>query len=212
MNDELENYRRQFETINRDAHRLLDGLVDAQLVWRPRVESWSIADCLNHLVVTGRVSLTHIHSAVVEARSRNQFSSGFPWRSVLGSLLIRLMDAPPKLKFKAPQFYAPVLNLTAPEIVNNFFLLQDEMVLELYEAEGLNLARVKVGNPFSKWLKLSLGQEFAFTAAHERRHLWQAWRVRENATFPCRSSPPNKSLDASGGSVFRIMTGPAMLD
>jgi hypothetical protein len=23
---------------------------------------------------------------------------------------------------------------------------------------------------------------------------------------------PNKSLDASGGSVFRIMTGPAMLD
>jgi hypothetical protein len=26
------------------------------------------------------------------------------------------------------------------------------------------------------------------------------------------STPSNKSLDASGGSVFRIMTGPAMLD
>jgi len=25
-------------------------------------------------------------------------------------------------------------------------------------------------------------------------------------------SPPNKSLAASGGSVFRIMIGPAMLD
>jgi len=25
-------------------------------------------------------------------------------------------------------------------------------------------------------------------------------------------APSNKSLDASGGSVFRIMTGPAMLD
>ena len=24
-----------------------------------------------------------------------------------------------------------------------------------------------------------VGQEFAFTAAHERRHLWQAWRVRK---------------------------------
>ena len=24
--------------------------------------------------------------------------------------------------------------------------------------------------------------------------------------------PPNKSLDASGGGVFRIMTGPAMLE
>jgi hypothetical protein len=26
------------------------------------------------------------------------------------------------------------------------------------------------------------------------------------------AAPPNKSLDASGGSVFRILTGPAMLE
>jgi hypothetical protein len=26
------------------------------------------------------------------------------------------------------------------------------------------------------------------------------------------NAPPNKSLDASGGGVFRIMTGPAMLE
>jgi hypothetical protein len=29
------------------------------------------------------------------------------------------------------------------------------------------------------WFRLSLGQEFALTMAHERRHVWQAWRVRE---------------------------------
>ena len=47
------------------------------------------------------------------------------------------------------------------------------------EADGIDLASVKVNNPVSRWFKLSLGQELAFTAAHERRHLWQAVRVRE---------------------------------
>src|SRR5467141_727218 len=113
MNDELENYRRQFDAIKRDAHSLLEGLADAQLVWRPRVENWSITDCLNHLVVTGNESLPRIRSAIVEARSQMLFSNGTSRHSVLGNLLIRWMDAPPKMKFKAPQAYAPVLNLSA---------------------------------------------------------------------------------------------------
>ena len=46
------------------------------------------------------------------------------------------------------------------------------------EANGIDLAAVKVDNPVSRWFKLSLGQELAFTAAHERRHLAQASRVR----------------------------------
>ena len=36
-----------------------------------------------------------------------------------------------------------------------------------------------------------------------------AAKAREIISF---LAPPNKSLDASGGSVFRIMTGPAMLE
>jgi hypothetical protein len=51
--------------------------------------------------------------------------------------------------------------------------------LVLEEANGVDLARVKVSNPVSNWFKLSLGQELALTAAHERRHLWQASRVRK---------------------------------
>jgi hypothetical protein len=37
---------------------------------------------------------------------------------------------------------------------------------------------VKVANPVSTWFRMTLGQEFALTAAHERRHLWQGWHVR----------------------------------
>jgi hypothetical protein len=45
--------------------------------------------------------------------------------------------------------------------------------------------------------------------------LWPQWLMRSTATVMVASSadaPYNESLDASGGSVFRIMTGPAMLE
>jgi hypothetical protein len=31
---------------------------------------------------------------------------------------------------------------------------------------------------------MGLGPCFAFLAAHERRHLWQAWQVRKDPGFP----------------------------
>ena len=198
MSDELEKYYRQFEAIKCDAHGLLEGLADGQLGWHPGAGSWSIADCLNHLVVTGNESLPRIRSAISEAHSRKLFSNDSSRHSVLGKLLIRWMDAPPKIKFKAPKAYMPVLNLPVAEIVEKFFLLQDAMLTELREANGINLARVKVTNPVSKWWKMSLGEEFALTAAHERRHLWQGWRVREKIGLACPPSPSNQPFVFDG--------------
>ncbi|HJZ78811.1 MAG TPA: DinB family protein [Pyrinomonadaceae bacterium] len=192
MHDELENYRSQFDAIKRDAHGLLSELALVQLVWRPNAESWSIADCLNHLVVTGNQSLPRIRAALTAPQSRQSFGLGAFPQAVFGNLLIRWMDAPPKIRFKAPKAYRPALNLPADKIVNDFFLLQEEIISCLKESQGMDLARIKVSNPVSTWLKLSLGQEFALAAAHERRHLWQAWRVREKQNLQ-PTSPPNKS-------------------
>ena len=179
MTDELEEYRRQFAAIARDTERLLSGLTEQQIEWRESPATWSIADCLNHLVVTGRQSLAHIHSAVADARSRGVLARG-PFRhSLLGNWFVRLMDAPARIRFKVPDAYRPAPNAAVSEIVASFVQLQRELVQALQEADGIDLARVKVNNPVSDWFKMSLGQEFALTAAHERRHLLQASRVRQ---------------------------------
>lgn len=100
------------------------------------------------------------------------------------------MDAPPIIKFKVPKAYRPVPDLPAAQVVARFFQLQQELLRALDEANGMDLGRVKVANPVTSWFKLSLGQEFALTAAHERRHLWQAARVRE------RLSPTSHRSDS----------------
>jgi hypothetical protein len=56
--------------------------------------------------------------------------------------------------------------------------MQDQILDCLEQANGIDLSRVKVSNPVTNLFKLSVGQEFAFTAAHERRHVWQAQQIR----------------------------------
>ena len=176
---ELQDYERQFAAINQDAEALLRDLSERQLEWREDVTRWSISDCMNHLVVGGNESLSNIRIAIVDARARGMFSAG-PFRHpVMGKLLILLMDAPARVRFKAPKAYRPAKEQSVSDILAAFWVLQNNLIGAVREANGVDLARVKVANPVSDWFRMTLGQEFALTAAHERRHLWQAWRVRQ---------------------------------
>jgi hypothetical protein len=179
LSPELQDYRRQFEDITRDARLLLAGLTDRQLAWRETRDRWSIADCFDHLVVTGQQSLPHIRQAMLEARARGALGRG-PFRDrMLERWFVRSMDAPSTWKFKAPRAYRPSLSSPGRETVAGFFLLQQHLIEAVEEANGLDLAVVKVANPVTRWFRMSLGQEFALTAAHERRHVWQARGVLE---------------------------------
>jgi hypothetical protein len=42
----------------------------------------------------------------------------------------------------------------------------------------LDLASIGFPNPFVRGIRFSLATGLHVIAAHERRHLWQAWRVR----------------------------------
>ncbi len=175
---ELRGCYLQLAAIERDAKALVEGLTDRQLAWRENARTWSIADCLNHLVVTGRHSLDSMRRSVADARARGLLGRG-PFRhGLLGNWLVRLMDAPPRIRVRAPKAYRPLPDQPVQATVAAFFLLQRELFAVLNEANGIDLGRVKVENPVTRWFRLSLGQELAFTAAHERRHLWQAAVVR----------------------------------
>ena len=181
--EDLQNYHRQFELIKTDAQNLLGDLSDLQFNWQPGADRWSIAQCMDHLVVTGRSSLSNIHRAINEARSKGLFSPG-PFRyGLIERWFVRQMEPPATVTFKAPKAYLPSASQPHAEIVASFNSLQEEFLSCFEEANGIDLARTKVSNAASRWFRLSLGQELAFDAAHERRHLWQVRRVKEELDF-----------------------------
>jgi hypothetical protein len=51
----------------------------------------------------------------------------------------------------------------------------------LYAYNEIDLASVRFPNPFMPGMRFSLATGLHIIVAHERRHLWQAWRAREAA-------------------------------
>ena len=75
--------------------------------------------------------------------------------------------------------FVPLHGQPLTAIMPTFLHVQNMFQLQMQRADGLDLARVKVASPISRLLRMSLGAMFAQAAAHGRRHLEQARRVRE---------------------------------
>jgi hypothetical protein len=58
---------------------------------------------------------------------------------------------------------------------------QDNVRAFLHSHHDLDLASVRFANPFMPAARFSLATGLHIIVAHERRHLWQAWRAREAA-------------------------------
>lgn len=184
---DIQEYQRQIDAISADARDLIAGLSEAQVNWRPTPAHWSVAECLDHLTVTNRELMEHIEAATNDARSRGLTGRG-PFRyGLIGNMIVRSMEPPVKLKFKAPKIFKPRPDQSLEVVAREFFTTQNELLRLIKEANGINLARVKISSPVTRLIKLSLGQAFGLIATHERRHLWQARQVKGDPMFPAMS-------------------------
>lgn len=181
---EIDDFRRQFEQLAVDAEALTAPLRDDQFVWQPAPESWSIAQCIEHLNATARVYLPQLDEGIADAIRRGLYGEGPFAYNWLGRLLPRLNEPPSRLRVKAPKKFHPPPNRTRHEIMAAFRAYQVQYIDRLRQANGLDLARARVASPVSPWLRMSLGGAFALMTAHERRHLWQARGVMTKAGFP----------------------------
>ena len=162
-------------------HGLVAGLNDAQFNARPQPNYWSVAECLDHLVVIGSQTVPKLRDGIRVAEEKGWRSPG-PYRyGWVGNYFVKLTgptDDARKRKFKAPKQYTPTSNHSISRIVKAFSGLQDELIETARSANGVDLGRVKVPSPVTSLLKLSLGQWLTLLAGHQERHFLQAKDVR----------------------------------
>jgi hypothetical protein len=181
---ELQEYHHQIEAIRRDAEDLVAGLSEAQFNWRAAPGHWSVAECLAHLNATAQQYFPMISESIRQARDHGWLSQG-PFRhGWLGAWIVRSMEPPVKMKFKAPAAFVPPPDQPMTKVVSEFMEYQNRLIQLLHEAGGVDLGRARVQSPATKLIRLSLGQGFGLITGHERRHLWQARQVINHPNFP----------------------------
>jgi hypothetical protein len=184
LSPELAELDRQFAAAKAEASELVNGLNESQFNWRPDARIWSIAECLQHLNIVGDRYAHMLEKTLAEARARGLVGHGPFGYGWLGKWILVNTEPPPKRKVKAARSLTPAYGQPITAVLPTFLHLQEQLALRLEQANGLDLARVKVPVPGYGPVKLNLHITFARIAAHERRHLWQARQVRNHAAFP----------------------------
>ena len=178
MDPDIESLLGQYAAVRLDMESVTANLSEAQFLWKPGANKWSIAECLAHLVVVDGTDLPGLRESIGNARAKGITGHGPFQYGLWSGWFVKSMDAPVKrFKVSAPGAYLPHVAKDPRETLAELLKIQNEVTELVKSADGLDLARVKVRLPIGPGLKMSLGRRFQLLAAHDRRHFWQARQV-----------------------------------
>ncbi|HEY8461223.1 MAG TPA: DinB family protein [Blastocatellia bacterium] len=172
------------EAVAGDAKTLFGHLNAEQLNWKPAADSWSVAQCLDHLVSTNS-EYYPIFDLIVKGEYRKTFLHRMPLLpAFFGGMMIKALSPNAPRKFKAPGAAQPSSSSIDPQIVERFVTHQREMLARMKSLENRNPAGIIISSPFAGVVVYSLLDAFRLIVAHERRHFAQAQRVTQAERFP----------------------------
>jgi DinB superfamily len=196
----------------RDARTLIAGLTEAQGGWRPAPGSWSVAECLDHLATANRVYLAAMTPPAARALAEGRHRRRPARPGAIGRWFIGSLEPPskPLSRRRAPRVISPRDRPPLADAVAAFLASQDDVRVFLRRYADIDLAGVRFPNPLVRGVRFSLATGLHVIAAHERRHLWQAWQVRREIEAAPRSpaAGPHDLVDRGGSSRRTNKPGP----
>jgi hypothetical protein len=166
-------------------HDLILGLSDFDAHRAPAPGAWSIAQCLDHLVVTGSLMCARLDETIHRSRQLTRtVKDGKPARLGWFDRLFIAATASgrdgraPGLRVRHRPVFDPGAGRPIHILTPEFTALQDRLITSARSAKGLDLAGIKVDSLIDARIKLGLGAWYVALAGHQERHLDQAMRAR----------------------------------
>jgi hypothetical protein len=178
LQPELVRLKQELLESRERARRLTEGLLPSAWGTRPPSGGWSIAECLMHLNITTEREVPLLDEALRALRTRGLPAEGTLRRDLIGFVISRVLEPPARVRVSTTAPFRPMQVDPMGEVLERFDYLQGELIVRLERGAGLALDRQRVVSPFSARLRYNLYSAFCILTAHQRRHLWQAERVR----------------------------------
>lgn len=156
------------------ARALVESRSAETLMNRPRKESWSLAEALEHLVLTADAMLPLADAAIAELEREGQRSSKPAGLGLAGWLLVKALEPPPRMKSRTSRPFEPVDVRDPANVAERFAATNVRFDTLVKRATGLDTAKAKVVSPFDARVRYNVYAAFRIMLAHARRHLWQA--------------------------------------
>lgn len=166
-----------------DAAETFGALTAEQLNWKPAEKSWSIAQCLEHLILTNEQFYPEFDKLAAGTRKNSFWQNYSPLTGFFGRFLIRAVTEDSK-KSKAPsKSVVPPSDLPA-DIVSKFEANISEVCGKVTACADADRRRVIVSSPFLALITYTMDDAYTVLVEHTKRHVRQAKRVMQAEGFP----------------------------
>lgn len=174
LNQRVREMRESIDAVR----RIQNELAYLQLGWRPPDGGWSIAQVLEHLIISDSLYLPELRDVVANGKR----GSG-EWKpTITGGFIARSLQPASTRRTPAPRVFRPAE--PRADVVEEYIRVREELLKLVEAAKGVDLRRNKLHSPVSKLIRINLGDAILILTVHTQRHLGQIARVRAHRDFP----------------------------
>ena len=187
MSGTIHNLIDRLNAITADVRTSFGGFDEEQLNWKPSSESWSVAQCLDHLITSNAT-----YFPTLEGVASGTFKPGawtrVPFAADLFGRMIKKAVHPDNVKkYKTMPVFEPARSEIPASVVEDFAGQQEKLKVIFEKLDDQELLSKKISSPASGLITLRVADALEILALHERRHFNQAVRVTELSDFPAQT-------------------------
>ena len=168
-----------------EAHVSFGSLSVDQLNWKPAEKSWSVAQCLDHLITTHSLYFPLFARLATGDTKQTFWESYSPLSGFFGRFLIKSLRPENVKKMKTTSRAFPSSSEISGDIVDRYVQHQAEMIEHLKRIpDGIDPAKTIITSPLLGFVTYNLDDCYTILEVHGPRHIAQAKRVMESDGFP----------------------------
>ena len=160
------------------------SLSEDQINWKPSADSWSIAECVDHLIVTNKLYFNEFEKQFAEKQIKTDYSKAQVKHKWLSKFIIKSVDPTNIKKVKTRPVFMPSRSKHTKEVFNSFSEVQNGLINLVSTAMNLDLNKYVMSSPAAKIIKENFCDVLKIIRLHDRRHFNQAERLFNDPNFP----------------------------
>ena len=160
-------------------------LSENQFNWKPHPESWSVGECLSHLINSNKLYLNkieHILSLQPIGSEQDYLYS----QSFMGKMIAKEVDPKNVKKVKTFKMFYPASSKFKKNIIDEYIKCCEKLIDLAGKMKHLDLKKIKLSSPVNVLIRLNLGDPLIIIPKHDERHLNQAERLMSQKEFSTR--------------------------
>jgi hypothetical protein len=147
---------------------------------KPTPNSWSAAECFQHLIYTNGEYLKHFNEIIKKNQVNDETSITFRHsfaHSFLGKLILYFVNPKTKMKSKTTKPFNPTYSKVETDVIKKYLEQNDQLIRAISGMKNLDLRKLKMPSPINSNIEYNFGDAIRILILHDQRHIQQADRV-----------------------------------